>query len=364
MNVAPFFRHCRLAAYTRSFRSIKDNATLLMASWSFCGSFAVFLPFGLVRQPASCTLKQAKPVRGCWLKSSTLSSLTLSSNDQTPLLQVSMVLLCGRCCILQDGSQLQLLISTRRSTCKDGPSCSATCSCAACFRLRRPALRGCLLAARQKETAHRFVPSRLCESASSFCRVSHHKGVWQVVRKFCFKFESEDGGQQCQRVLQVLCVLCFHLRLSTAFLLSTYNCVHTQVLHGAASLPQPTGAAAAPGTQAAAAPAVPIQTQPAAPTQTAGPEPHAAQHAGRACCAAQAHAEPSYARAEAPAGSGAQAGGLAAASITAILQDPVFEAYVDRVEGLWHELTAGAALSPEQRNAALVQAAIAASAVT
>lgn len=177
-----------------------------MASWSFCGSFAVFLPTGLVRQPASCTLKQAKPVRGCWLKSSTLSSLTLSSNDQTPLLQVSMVLLCGRCCILQDGSQLQFLISTRRSTCKDGPSCSATCSCAACFRLRRPALRGCLLAARQKETAHRFVPSRLCETASSFCRLSHHKGGWQVVRKFCFKFESEDGGQQCQRVLQVLCV--------------------------------------------------------------------------------------------------------------------------------------------------------------
>ena len=52
----------------------------------------------------------------------------------------------------------------------------------------------------------------------------------------------------------------------------------------------------------------------------------------------------------------------AAASILAALQDPGFDAYVDRTEELWQALIAQDGLSAEQRDAALVQAALAASA--
>ena len=51
-----------------------------------------------------------------------------------------------------------------------------------------------------------------------------------------------------------------------------------------------------------------------------------------------------------------------AVKIQAILQDPDFEAYVERVEGTWHALTAGKIVSALESDAALVQAALAASA--
>ena len=52
----------------------------------------------------------------------------------------------------------------------------------------------------------------------------------------------------------------------------------------------------------------------------------------------------------------------AAASILAALQDPGFDAYVDRTEELWQAMIAQDRLSAEQHDAALVQAALAASA--
>jgi len=52
-----------------------------------------------------------------------------------------------------------------------------------------------------------------------------------------------------------------------------------------------------------------------------------------------------------------------AVKVQAILQDPSFEAYVERVEGQWHALIAGRLVSAPESDAALVQAALAASAM-
>ena len=52
-----------------------------------------------------------------------------------------------------------------------------------------------------------------------------------------------------------------------------------------------------------------------------------------------------------------------AVKMQAILQDPRFEAYVERVEGQWHALIAGRLVSASESDAALVQAALTASAM-
>ena len=58
-----------------------------MPGWSFCGTFALFVPAGVLQQRTNCGLRPAKPSRGTWLRSSSLSSLTLSVSEQAPLLQ-------------------------------------------------------------------------------------------------------------------------------------------------------------------------------------------------------------------------------------------------------------------------------------
>ncbi len=63
-----------------------------MACWSFCGSFALFVPAALC-QPANCGFRSLKQPQAHWLRSGTLSSLTLSARADVPLLQVLLDLL-------------------------------------------------------------------------------------------------------------------------------------------------------------------------------------------------------------------------------------------------------------------------------
>ena len=54
-----------------------------------CGTFALFVPAGVLQQRINCGLRSAKPSKGTWLRSSSLTSLTLSLSEQAPLLQAS-----------------------------------------------------------------------------------------------------------------------------------------------------------------------------------------------------------------------------------------------------------------------------------
>ena len=142
-----------------------------------------------------------------------------------------------------------------------------------------------------------------------------------------------------------------------------------QEVHKAATAQPPSTlpTAQAAAVHATQAPADALPSQPAALALPPSSYVAAAQQETAdypAAAAARAEARPAQAALD---GAGAAACGAlqarsAAASILAVLQDPGFDAYVDRTEELWQALIARDGLSAEQRDAALVQAALAASA--
>ena len=172
-----------------------------MPAWSFCGTFALFVPAGVLQQRINCGLRPAKPSKGTWLRSSSLSSLTVSQSEQAPLLQASLHLAYITRSVQVDHNYAPAQVHLQG---KPVLQCSV-CLCT----LLSPAQTGSawLLAGstRDKLSKQAGVQVRvgLCFALVS-TRTSQAAPHSAQVRRFCFRFDSKAGGEQCQAALQVM----------------------------------------------------------------------------------------------------------------------------------------------------------------